>query len=253
MMKKLIILFIFSALGKVTFAQPGFGSMVLCHDNKKTLSCVSNNDYIVHFTGGLFSGFETTDSVVLFNEDSKAFIVKNAKPRNTKDSVIILQLTNKGPVLKNRDSIILLTKTTNISEEEPEAAIVDFFNFFVYLEYSEGKLHKVSFNAGLKAISLNIFEYKGIYYWDINAKSKTNSFTLEYTFSKLQLIALRDYAKKSGISLYSQKNRSFFRRLEVYKIDASGLPVPQNKMFYNRSGIAQTRKGGLEIKECGCK
>jgi hypothetical protein len=252
-MKTSIILFALSMLCKISDAQLKFGDMIICHDKKYYLSCISNDEYLFHFKNGLFSGFETTDGIVKFSEASKTFTLKNVRPRKINDSIVVLQLTNDGPVLKNSDSTVLLTTAGDVYGAKPEAAIVDFFNFFVYLEYSGGKLYKVSFDAGVRKIGLNIFEYEGGHYWDINSISKTNALVLDYTFSKLQLITLRVSNKKAGVNLYTKKGKDFFYLLELYEIEATGLPKPKSKILYNRSGIANAKKTTFKTEVCKCE
>lgn len=250
-MKKPIIILILTILFRVGIAQ-GIDDFVICHDARKSISCITNDDFVLQFNNGLFTGFKTFDDIVKMNESSKEFTIKNVAPRNTNDSFVVLQLTPEGLRLRNRDSVILLNKTGGSIESNLESAIVDFFNFFVYLEYSEGYLDQITFNASSVKITISIYWYKDRYYWDIKGVSETSSLVIDYRFSKPESIILRDDHLRKGISLNAKKNRRFFRLLMLYNIGSTDVSIPIRKIFYKNTGIVNTRKTGMPIDECGC-
>lgn len=250
-MKKPIILLTLTMLFRVGMAQ-GIDDFVICHDARRVISCISNDDFVLQFHGGLFAGFKTLDDIVKLNESTKEFTIKNVAPRNTNDSFVVLQLTPEGLRLANSDSAVLLNKTGGSIDRNLESVIVDFFNFFVYLEYSEGYLDQIIFTAGSLKITISIYEYKDRYYWDISGVSGTGSLVIDYRFSKPESIILRDDHLRKGISLNAKKNRRFFRLLMLYNIGSTDVSIPIRKIFYKNTGIVNTRKTGMPINECGC-
>lgn len=230
----------------------GIDDFVICHDARRVISCISNDDFVLQFHGGLFAGFKTLDDIVKLNESTKEFTIKNVAPRNTNDSFVVLQLTPEGLRLANSDSAVLLNKTGGSIDRNLESVIVDFFNFFVYLEYSEGYLDQIIFTAGSLKITISIYEYKDRYYWDISGVSGTGSLVIDYRFSKPESIILRDDHLRKGISLNAKKNRRFFRLLMLYNIGSTDVSIPIRKIFYKNTGIVNTRKTGMPINECGC-
>lgn len=131
MIKKVYLMIVLATSNSVCHSQGNLSDIQVCHTSEKGLNCVGVADYILSLKNGTFSGFRTLNNSIRFEESIKKFELKNSHPIGTKDSLIVLQLTTDGPILKNRDTLVYLSRF-NSNPPNQGGTFVDLFNFHFF-------------------------------------------------------------------------------------------------------------------------
>ncbi len=230
----------------------------ICHNTRNELVCFNDGTYILHFKNNSFSGFNTVDSLVAYNDGEKKFTIKDLSSKSDqKNNGLAIRLAKNTVEFIRGDQAKIINAAAADSD-------FDWGNLKVHLSVSKG-MDSVSFTAGFYHFILQVNTTDKNWKWTVREMHQSSLFYIDYTVDKNigEIISHQDDDEKYGMAVatrYRNGNgiwylQSQYVQTQESKGEVTIMPVKLEggfQYYYTRSGNLIKERSKGEVKVCNC-
>lgn len=260
-MKHLILLCATLIFSYTAMAQLSVKSPSICHDQNQYLSCYNDGEYILRFSEGSFSAFETTDRAIRYSDGLKqlSFFMQDFVDAAGSDTVHIKLRAKSLLLCKGNDSLQLSSLVLKDA---------DLIKYGVGYIRNNNIVSGLFINSAKRQIEIKMTSTGKTWNWGILIRRANQLFSIHYNNSDddgLQFISRMDYDSKYGMSIgTTMKSPAKISSLRSQHMDTvgfrpDGVPVmgfvqPEGGFRYEYRKTGKLYPEYLKFtKTCDCK